>query len=932
MVSVCSCTDAVSGDLARAGDVEIKGESSQVDAESALLSIIRFLAKRVSMPRMHLAHRFIEALWGRAPCLHHWATMADLLLLGEGGCAAGGLRPLPALGRTALLYIMEASLRCAMHPDEDVDISNAAVGALLPRLPKILDICGSDEAAAVPIAAVAKMLIERAVYNLGQVQGEKAEFQAGASLPCPPRALVVALRRAAALDLQPRTMSLLADALFALARRSSEALSEAVSLACDLRGRCEEMMRRCCHAASPGLATTEELASNLGRLLVLCNRGIDVSCVGLGDCEEPRYVLVESAFFLLKRCMRRSGVDGCKDENGQDALELSVQLLVQLLEFVFLFIAWRLRAVGSVGDARANASVGDGAAASDPMVAPPLAALTAQQLNYVRVTALDHKKLPSAIKQLRDISAVISRDNTSGAVCLQAMSVYMGSVQLMMSTSGIVGSLPRNFRRRDDASTCQLWPCSLLHISKEHIACLETCLSRFIKKADVMLARSTVSGALARDTVTSVGQRVEVNLDHSVPLTSIRRLLEPGCLTEEGSGPEEVAAAVAACRIVAECEHEDIYSSVLGRVVLLQATRDRAPVPLRDVAFEFAARLRRLGTITRLDAARYFAVMLAAAGVATLAEGRGAGVRLIDRLHMGLAPPISSSPETTRLGAGLSDALRAHVSEAHAGRSRLCTEAVIALIRHPATSLSASASRALMCDFVSKSNGSASLRSLVLALQTSANQLRRGASWRVRIMRAARLRLKRRPCQAAEVSATSGWITKRTTGGNATSDATRPGAGSNLPHGGLVTPPASPQAEGASRIRSRPAVDAVGCDSKLTARSKASRGKDPPPCEGNRSTNRRGKRSAAAALSVGASDAASSKMPRVSRSDGGEVGRHAGRREERQSARAPSEVGERTDTRPALRRSHVMNSTAQPESVQVEQPRRQWKLKAVSFE
>jgi hypothetical protein len=586
-------------------------EQEQLDVEKALITFASYLAQRVAASRMHLVRRFVTALWGRAPCLSSWATMVDLILLGEGGGAANGLRPLDMLQRLALVHIMAAALLCAIADDPEEGTLRDAVTVLVPRLARLLVLCAGDEATMVPLAVIVRLAIEHA-YGTNPTTSALA---LDTSLAAPPRTLVAALRRSLSLPISPCTTSFLIDAILVLARRSSEALTETLHLTAELRNTCEELLREIVSSARvqderlPGLSGN--LSACLGRLLVVGNRGIDILCAGTGTAG-PQYVLLQRALHVLD--LERRHLDG-RDQ----AASLGPAVIVQLLELAFLLIAWRVRAVASLPGA------------SQPQEQEKREGQSSAGNRSVHVTALDRTELPMRGQQLRDLSIHFVRlDKSCGAVRLQGFSVYTAMLQLTLGTSAAFEAATKEvtppYERREQChagAQPEMERC-FARIPRSHLNVLENAAREVISQAQS--AQSKSHSSVHTSAVQADGQWVDMPIDYMLQVTTVRRLLTSSYAGKED--PEAVAGALAVCRMIAESEHECIYGCALGRLVLTLATGDTVPKALQAVAMAFARRLRRLACVTHSDATRYFSIVLAAVALVSGKDSEQAGAGL----------------------------------------------------------------------------------------------------------------------------------------------------------------------------------------------------------------------------------------------------------------------------------------------------------------
>eukprot|EP00929_Paragymnodinium_shiwhaense_P088023 TRINITY_DN48210_c0_g1_i1.p1 TRINITY_DN48210_c0_g1~~TRINITY_DN48210_c0_g1_i1.p1 ORF type:complete len:1611 (+),score=287.97 TRINITY_DN48210_c0_g1_i1:42-4874(+) len=698
-----------SADTEAAKSVAPASQDEVSSAEQSLLALTSFLSTSVASGRhLQLAcFRVTATLWSLgAPYLTVWGTMVELLLHGEGGTMAPGLKPLPGSQRLALLHILDAALCYAIEDrggENKVDaVLDEAAEVILPKLPRLLELCAADEASVVPLCGLAKKIVEHLC--------SRPEGPTGM-----PRTLVGEFERTLGLPLGRQPAMQLADAWLALARRSSEARGAVSQLAVAIRDACVQMLR----PASLHEASDDDFSSLL-RLLALSNRGVDL--LSVGDKEGQR-------FELLARTLQVLAVWA----DGEDQIRtlLSSLVVVQLLELAVTLITWRLRALhlpsGAPGDT----------------------------LQGSQTTSTDHKYLRSFLQQLQGVSAKMLQTDACSAIKLQALSAYMASLQLLIGAGSALGkeeeeSRPRRPLRIHDVEldetgcvVSRKYP--LPTVSSSHIVALESGFADLLGWGLLTVGGSSSSTS---SRVTTTAWHTEGNFVGTVGIASPSLLLETCCqvhtggsslVSQDASHPTEkcwrgntdaeqraVLTALIAGRMVAQAEHESIYCGPVGRVLLMKMAHPNAghsPV-LAYTVDELAGRVRQHAYRSRIGAAQYFSMLLGSVGVP--AE------TLRDRL---LPPanelPLLHSAVASRFAAGAREAICAYVLSVLEKKQPFVLDTVLALIRGPSCVLNGQECKTMAGELALKigeraGSGadeatSAAIRAVLLALQASSS-------------------------------------------------------------------------------------------------------------------------------------------------------------------------------------------------------------------
>lgn len=242
------------------------------NSETAMSMLIEYL-ENYMVENLRLTDRVVGAFWGKAPCLLHWTTMLNLLMVGEGDIAGNtGLAPISAKQRLIVLYVLEASVR---HCDDERQKSTAAAvrrnaalslsdacRAIIPELARLFEICRSDEQQMLLISHVCKMLVEYAKHNADQ----KVMI-----LHIP---LIQELRSGILQQSSQVTVMHCLDAMLALVAAFQEARHEFIALANMLCRNCTRLMRSILENHEARMLDLKDL---LMKVVVVSARGTDIS-------------------------------------------------------------------------------------------------------------------------------------------------------------------------------------------------------------------------------------------------------------------------------------------------------------------------------------------------------------------------------------------------------------------------------------------------------------------------------------------------------------------------------------------------------------------------------------------------------------------------------------------------------------------------------
>ncbi|CAJ1404760.1 unnamed protein product [Effrenium voratum] len=329
----------------------------------------------------------------------------------------------------------------------------------------------------------------------------------------------------------------------------------------------------------------------------------------------------------------------------------------------------------------------------------------------------------------------------------------------------------------------------LPNVPEEHLIALDCAMRDFFASAS---ARASASAAGWRQPLALVAGRGQV--------TAARWLVDN--YLQEGSDElpaeaKETAAAAASC-MLAECEHEAVYSGEAAERLLCQLGRmdlageANAQTMAQVAAVRLLSRLRRYGGRNAHEACRGYQLQFRAAARYAQEKGLQAGLRLAALLiHFSAPQIVPGSRAAAQLGRGLAAALRSVGAEK---RSAADLEVIVPFLRDPCCPLPGSAARGLAtrlaADLGLLGQNTTSARRpgawqapastpgawpLVTALQQSGADrvLKRSHTWRAKMQSTARRRLKRTVEPAAfestplahSAAAAEGWLAPLPRGG-----------------------------------------------------------------------------------------------------------------------------------------------------------------------
>lgn len=645
-------SEAAANEAERRREQEEESNSSDHHfcAERGILALIDFLVNYLPNNQLQLSSRVVRALWGRAECLLRWATMADLCLVGEGAGAADGIPPLSGRQRLCLLHVLEAAVTCSVaaaeHDSKSAMWLQAAAAGLLPRLPRLFELLGSEQDCIALLALVAQQLLRYLCLQSKHSDEAPGNGIDAREMPLElPRGLLAVLLRLAgpreALH-PPRVALQISDCLASMAARSPEAQSACQGLAAELCKGCESKLPRPHARVASGArqlfsSSDCELAASVGPLVALGSRGVDI-----WSCTQPQGSanhLLQGAIYLLEaRSIAMGGPGGAASELQPTPGVLSVSSAAHLLDFMVLLLSWRARA----GHLHAS-----------------------KQSDVARPAAEGKAGFLLACSLVRACCAKLLPAERNLVLRFHAFSAYMTVLQLEIGAA----VLPADA----DATS---WP----RVSAEHAEALDAALGFFFDRCPA-LAPSRDKQVASSDGVSEAGWRVKMFGNRQPmtavdqPLTASRWLLEQQLSwpTPDAEGSEVIA--VASARMVAECEHEAVFTGPVAQRLLRQLagggptladlTAPGALAQVRSAASTLARRLRRLGGRSHAEATRGFSVQFGACTQHAEQLGIQAGLRLAEALILEAQPPSApGSRAAIRLGKGLAAALKSHGLEA----------------------------------------------------------------------------------------------------------------------------------------------------------------------------------------------------------------------------------------------------------------------------
>eukprot|EP00747_Dinoflagellata_sp_TGD_P164548 gnl/TRDRNA2_/TRDRNA2_184629_c0_seq1.p1 gnl/TRDRNA2_/TRDRNA2_184629_c0~~gnl/TRDRNA2_/TRDRNA2_184629_c0_seq1.p1 ORF type:complete len:1281 (+),score=241.08 gnl/TRDRNA2_/TRDRNA2_184629_c0_seq1:554-3844(+) len=571
------------------------------NSETSLSMLVEYLENYVG-DHLRISERAVNAFWARTPALAHWSTMVNLCLVGESSRSVG-VDPITPKQRLCLLYIMEAAVRRA-DEDSKPDSKGAKSGEIsaalakltdacthiLPELPRLFELCRSEEHQSLLLSHICKILVEFAVENASQQVLVNA------------KALCTVLRKAIAEQGSLDTTRYCTDALLALARCFDEAKAAFLDLAKAVHHSCEELLKP--ESVSHRL---EELRLMMGRFVVMCNRGIDMTFGNIDMLERIIALLKSRSKWMQEWQVAKALAEGdaepaCEAPAGAPG----VCLTLQLLESAVVAVMWHVRMafwIESAGGSKAEKK-GDASANSDhPTDASTAEAQVSEMLQDVTEVSTLRAKLPRAVSRLRSVLCEVVDSDRSPYCRFHAFSGYLSLLQLAV---GVSEKLSLEESCRVEATDYGSWYETVLPEGDMKV------LWQYLNSLYVRLS----DDERAKATFEPDGQHIQAVDVFPAPsqgtLTSARFLIqsqmEKSHDTEESfniSSELELLFGVLASRMVAEIEMDDVYAGPLGHLVLTQCERSR-PKPLRDVGLRLLKRLREMAKTNSELAIQYF--------------------------------------------------------------------------------------------------------------------------------------------------------------------------------------------------------------------------------------------------------------------------------------------------------------------------------------
>lgn len=258
---------------------------------------------------------------------------------------------------------------------------------------------------------------------------------------------------------------------------------------------------------------------------------------------------------------------------------------------------------------------------------------------------------------------------------------------------------------------------------------------------------------------------------------------------------EEVRSMVASCasRMLAECQHEAIYTSSAAERLLQQLGHVASVDPGKSgsdtqvAALQLLSRLRRYGNRSAHEAAQGYQMQFRAAARHAKENGLESGLQLAKTLIHWSAPPIiAGSRAATQLGRGMTVALKACSSKGETEKMGLDLEVLVPWLRDAGCPLPGPAAQKLATQLAEdfgllgqsitahpqkrprpwRLTAPAGGWPLVTALQAIGSRIPRSNSWQAKLQETAKRRLaKRRPAQQpvppvppAATAATVTWL------------------------------------------------------------------------------------------------------------------------------------------------------------------------------
>jgi len=586
--------DARGGEADDAEDVWEGGDAVRElhNSETAISMLLEFLENY--MPKeLRITERVVGAFWPRSPPLAHWSTMMNLCLVGEGSQRVG-TEPIGSGKRLALLYVIEAAVRRA---DEDARAArpsdreatalrmNEACYHFIPQMPQLMDVCRPEAEQFLLLSHVCKILVEYAVDNAqNQVLVNSTAVCKG-------------LRRAIEDPSAPlETVKNCADSLLALARNFEEAKNTFLDLAKSVHNRCADLLQ--------DDLNLQELRPVVGRFLMLCNRGIDMSFGSTALLQRQLQLLIARVNWFKER---RAAVERgeIKDEpatpepggaraggppskrrrvEGRPEEVPDVRLALQLLECVVISVMWHVRMAFWV---ETQGTSPEERAAAEQEVK--------KMLHGFSELPLLQAELPRMMVELRNACVELVQHDLSAHVQIAGFSAYM---TLLHNCIGVSDCLSLELDENGQRAAAAGWGGTFqVKVPKEHMEVLYNHLNKLYLK---------ITDAEVEDGFNAEGHRVKPGGIFPAPsqetTTSLRHIFlrtmqsmgkdpEADGITDKLTPADDLMMAVLASRQIAESQLEEIFSGPLAMLLVTQCEKAR-PKPLREVAVSLLKRHR----------------------------------------------------------------------------------------------------------------------------------------------------------------------------------------------------------------------------------------------------------------------------------------------------------------------------------------------------
>lgn len=577
------------------------GIAHLLNSETSISMFIEFLENYMGQ-NLRVTDRAVNAFWSKSPCLSHWHTMVSLVILGEDNVGPAS-DPVSTRQRLILLHVMEACVRRAL---EDWKVTREAGGrtkkeetrmeaactTIVPELPRLFELCRSEENQVLIVSHICKMLIE---FSESTSRSNIVQ----AARPVVPLLRQCILNRGLLDITRHCTDSLLVITLF-----QSEVRGQFIELSKQIHDDTMKAGSQMFEGAEPEEPdapqnAADELRTLLGKFSVINQRGIDMS-FGNVECVLLFFRLLDARIEGMRKWRDHCKEKGVENQDFQFPARMPdtahVILVLEncavILGWYFRFCIWEHHTPGSAA----------------------MAELASTQAAKVKAT---RDVLPKVFKRFRDQLCELIEMDGSPHVKLTAFSSYMTVMQVAVGVSegidveGGDATLPggRQIQNPEDLDEVRMPSISIEHMKKlwyylnEQFTQVQGSHAVRFDEDGQRVEPHDIWPPLSFDgSITSYKVMIQELLEQKIEISRANNFeAEDGDQTDQ----RRLLRAIFAARMVLESEVEDIHAGPLGQLVLTQLDRSK-PKPLRDLAMRLKRTLREHAQKSTYHCEQYF--------------------------------------------------------------------------------------------------------------------------------------------------------------------------------------------------------------------------------------------------------------------------------------------------------------------------------------